>query len=208
MSQMIGIIDYGMGNLRSVEKAFAFLGHEAFISDDFSRLRGARGLVLPGVGAFGDAMQELEMRRLVDPILQWVGEGKPFLGICLGCQLLFDGSEESPRSRGLGIIPGSVERFPDSVKIPHIGWNDIIFKRENPILAGVPQGSFVYFVHSYYVKPESEETVLTTTDYGSDFVSGVQKGNLVGFQFHPEKSSRAGLKMLENFADLCARGEG
>ncbi len=204
---MIGIIDYGMGNLRSVEKAFAYLGHEAFISSDASELRSGKGLVLPGVGAFGDAMHELEQRKLVEPIKQWVGEGKPFLGICLGCQLLLEKSEESPGIQGLGIIPGEVVRFPNGVKVPHMGWNDVSFHKDHPILDGVKEGSFFYFVHSYYLTPHGEEEILMDTDYGSTFASAVAMGNLVAFQFHPEKSSRDGLRLLDNFGALCRQSE-
>ena len=200
---MIGIIDYGMGNLRSVEKAFAFIGREAFVSSDPRRLRSADGIVLPGVGAFGDAIQELEKRELVEPIVESLQGGKPFLGICLGCQLLFDSSEESPGCNGLGIIPGEVIRFARGVKIPHMGWNDITFSGSHPVLKGVEEGSFFYFVHSYYVRPRSEEYTLTTTEYGAPFVSAVAADNLVAFQFHPEKSSTTGLRLLDNFAALC-----
>ncbi|OFW55984.1 MAG: imidazole glycerol phosphate synthase, glutamine amidotransferase subunit [Candidatus Solincola sediminis] len=199
---MIGIIDYGMGNLRSVEKAFAFLGHEVFVTSDVARLLSARAMVLPGVGAFGDAMRELQERNLVEPILQWVRDGRPFLGICLGCQLLFDASEESPGIGGLGIIPGEVVRFPNGVKVPHMGWNDLGFGKSHPILDGVKEGSFFYFVHSYYVRPKADEHILTVTDYGSRFASGVSSGKLVAFQFHPEKSSDTGLRLLDNFAGL------
>jgi imidazole glycerol-phosphate synthase subunit HisH len=204
---LIGIIDYGMGNLRSVEKAFAFLGHDAFVSPDAGKLLSAPGLVLPGVGAFGDAMHELEQRQLVEPIKQWVRAGRPFLGICLGCQLLLDRSEESPGIDGLGIIPGEVVRFPDNVKIPHMGWNDVAFRQDHPILRGVNEGSFFYFVHSYYLRPRSDEEILMVTEYGSTFVSSVASGNLVAFQFHPEKSSQDGLRLLENFAAMCKSEE-
>ena len=201
--KLIAIIDYGMGNLRSVEKAFGFLGHQTFVSGDAEEFGSAKGIVLPGVGAFGDAMQELAKRELIEPILQWVKDGKPFLGICLGCQLLFEASEESPGVEGLGIIPGDVARFPNGVKVPHMGWNDLIFARSHPMLEGVEEGSFFYFVHSYYVRPKASQDILTLTDYGSRFASGVACGNLVAFQFHPEKSSQGGLRLLDNYARLC-----
>lgn len=200
---MIVIIDYGMGNLRSVEKAFAYLGYPALISGDSSRLREAEGIVLPGVGAFGDAMQELEERRLISPIMEIVEEGKPFLGICLGYQLLFESSQESPGVEGLGILAGEVKRFPNRVKIPHMGWNDTQFKREHAIVNGIEEGAFFYFVHSYYVEPCSDELTLAQTEYGLDFASGVARENLVAFQFHPEKSSSTGLQLLDNFAAMC-----
>ncbi len=200
---MIGIIDYGMGNLRSVEKAFAFLGHRAFISDDPGIVGDASGIVLPGVGSFGDAMQELHKRELIAPILETLDTGKPLLGICLGYQLLFESSEESPGVNGLGILPGKVLRFPNKVKIPHMGWNDATFTCPHTILDGVVNGSYFYFVHSYYVKPSHEELTLAMTEYGGKFSSGVARDNLVAFQFHPEKSSSEGLRILDNFARMC-----
>ncbi len=200
---MIFIVDYGMGNLRSVEKAFVFLGHEVCVDSDPEALREASGLVLPGVGAFGDAVQELEERGLADPLREAIASGVPFLGICLGLQLLFERSEESPGVSGLGVIPGEVVRFPPRVKVPHMGWNDIRKAKDHAVLAGIPDGSYFYFVHSYYVVPEEEECRITLTEYGEDFVSGVALGNLVAVQFHPEKSSSAGLRLLENFASMC-----
>jgi glutamine amidotransferase len=200
---LIAVIDYGMGNLRSVEKAFAFLGHRALISHDPNLLRDAAGIVLPGVGAFGDAMRELERRELVEPILEMLEAGKPFLGICLGYQLLFESSRESPGVSGLGALSGRVVKFPTEVKIPHMGWNDARVMRSHPVLEGVEDGSFFYFVHSYYVEPAEEELALTRTEYGLEFASGVARENLVAFQFHPEKSSSMGLRILDNFARLC-----
>ncbi|MDI6829901.1 MAG: imidazole glycerol phosphate synthase subunit HisH [Actinomycetota bacterium] len=201
---MICIVDYGMGNLRSVEKAFAFLGKEVAVSPEPADVLAASGVVLPGVGAFGDAMRELEERKLADPLRRAIDGGVPFLGICLGLQLLFEESEESPGVRGLGILPGRVARFPSRVKVPHMGWNDIRVLRDHPVLEGLAEGSYFYFVHSYYVIPERDEHRLTLTQYGEEFVSGVADGNLVAFQFHPEKSSEAGLRLLENFASQCA----
>ncbi|MBC7230165.1 MAG: imidazole glycerol phosphate synthase subunit HisH [Actinobacteria bacterium] len=201
---MICIVDYGMGNLRSVEKAFAFLGKEVAVSPEPADVLAASGVVLPGVGAFGDAMRELEERKLADPLRRAIDGGVPFLGICLGLQLLFEESEESPGVRGLEILPGRVARFPSRVKVPHMGWNDIRVLRDHPVLEGLAEGSYFYFVHSYYVIPERDEHRLTLTQYGEEFVSGVADGNLVAFQFHPEKSSGAGLRLLENFASQCA----
>lgn len=200
---MITIVDYGMGNLRSVEKAFAFIGYRAEVSGSPESLRKTAGVVLPGVGAFGDAVRELERRELVQPLLEIMEEGIPLLGICLGYQLLMERSEESPGVRGLGVIPGEVRRFPRGVKVPHMGWNNIRPQRQHPVLAGVEERQFFYFVHSYYVVPDQEDAVLATTDYGIDFASGSNVGDVIGFQFHPEKSSAEGLRLLENFARLC-----
>ncbi len=200
---MIVIIDYGMGNLRSVEKAFAFLGHDVVVSHDPAVVDEAAGIVLPGVGAFGDAMGELNARGLVSPLRDRLGEGVPFLGICLGYQLLFEESEESPGVDGLGILRGRVVRFPNGVKVPHMGWNDIRFARTHPVLEGIEEGSFFYFVHSYYVVPAQTDVTLTITAYGDDFASGVAERDLVAFQFHPEKSSSSGLRILDNFARIC-----
>jgi glutamine amidotransferase len=202
---MILIIDYGMGNLRSVEKAFAYLGHEALVSDDPALLREAEGIVLPGVGAFGDAMMELHRSGFVSPIIEMVEGGRPLLGICLGYQLLFEASQENPGVKGLALMAGEAIRFPGEVKIPHMGWNDVAIKKNHPILEGVGDGSFFYFVHSYYVSLGNEGDALTMTDYGGEFASGVAKDNLVAFQFHPEKSSKTGLRILNNFAEMCAR---
>jgi len=203
---MISIIDYGMGNLRSVEKAFAFLGHEVAVSHDPQALAKSEGLVLPGVGAFGDAMRELRHRGLVDPLRHAIDRGVPFLGICLGYQLLFETSEESPGVDGLGILPGRVVRFPPDVKVPHMGWNDALFERPHPVLEKVEEGSFFYFVHSFYVVPCDSADRLTTTSYGVDFASGAARENLLAFQFHPEKSSSAGMMILDGFARMCSPG--
>lgn len=205
---MIAIIDYGMGNLRSVEKAFSHLGFPAAVTSDAVAVAKAEGLVLPGVGAFGDAMRELEARGLVPAILASLEKDKPFLGICLGYQLLFAASEESPGVPGLGVLPGEVVRFPGQLKVPHMGWNEARPVRDHPVMADVPAGAFFYFVHSYYVRPKREEQTLTLTDYGLDFASGAARGNLVAFQFHPEKSSAPGLRILENFARMCGMERG
>jgi len=201
---MIAIIDYQMGNLRSVQKAFAKVGHEAIITSDAGELAKASKMVLPGVGAFGDAMAELRRRDLVEPIRQAVSSGKPFLGICLGLQLLFETGYEGGQHQGLGILPGEVVRFdlPGEFKVPHMGWNELKIVQPAPIYAGIEAGTHVYFVHSYYVKPRDSSVVATTTDYGIEFCSSVCQGNLYATQFHPEKSQAAGLKMLRNFAEL------
>ena len=204
----IGIIDYAMNNLRNVQKAFEHIGVAARIFAGPSSLQSADGLVLPGVGAFGDAMQNLRAADLVKPIQELVGTGKPFLGICLGLQLLFEGSTEMGQHEGLGILPGHVVRFAGDVKVPHIGWNqlDLVPARaEDPLLHGIPNHSYAYFVHSYHVVPADPACVLTTTEYGTDFVSMVGSGNVFGAQFHPEKSQEVGLQLLRNFADAVER---
>ena len=204
----IGIIDYGMGNLRNVQKAFEHIGVAARISTKPSSLQSADGLVLPGVGAFGDAMHNLRAADLVKPIQELVGVGKPFLGICLGLQLLFEGSTEMGQHEGLGILPGHVVRFAGDVKVPHIGWNqlDLMSARaEDPLLHSIPNHSYAYFVHSYHVVPADPACVLTMTEYGTDFVSMVGLGNVFGAQFHPEKSQEVGLQLLRNFAGVVER---
>ena len=204
---MIAVIDYGMGNLRSVQKALEVVGAKAIITSDPRDLKKCDKLVFPGVGAFGEAMKELKKLKLVEPIKDAIGEGKPFLGLCLGLQLLFDKSEEAPGVKGLGILDGESKRFKfksQALKVPHMGWNSII-RGKGPrakILDGVPDGSYMYFVHSYYVKPKDRGVILTTTDYGIDFVSGIHKNNVYGFQFHPEKSQELGLRILKNFVRL------
>lgn len=196
---MITIIDYGMGNLHSVEKAFEKVGAEVMVSRDPNDIKKADSLVLPGVGAFGDAMRNLERRGLVDVIREEVGAGKPFLGICLGLDLIFEESDEHGLHRGLGLVPGRVELLPTGLKIPHIGWNRITMRKKSRLLKGVPDGSFFYFVHSYAVVPSREPDILCTTDHGCEFVSAVEHGNIAALQFHPEKSSSMGLAILKNF---------
>ncbi|MDI6872969.1 imidazole glycerol phosphate synthase subunit HisH [Candidatus Solincola sp.] len=203
---MIAIVDYGMGNLRSVEKAFVFLGHQVSVTGDPREVAAAEGVVLPGVGAFGDAARELERRGLTGVLREVLENNRPFLGICLGYQLLFEESEESPGARGLGFLPGRVVRFGQGLKVPHMGWNDVDPVRPHPLLQGIERGTFFYFVHSYYVVPEREEDVLTRTEYGVTFASGAAVGKVAAFQFHPEKSSSAGLRILDNFARLCQEG--
>lgn len=201
---MITIVDYGMGNLRSVQKAFEKVGSQAVISSQPEEIAQATKLVLPGVGAFRDAIQALKDQSLVEPILEQIHSGKPFLGICLGLQLLFETSYEDGEYAGLGVIPGKVVRFQDQpdLKIPHMGWNQIESTAPHPILAGIPEQEYFYFVHSYYVAPEEESFVAAYTDYGCRFASMVARDNIVAAQFHPEKSQSAGLKLLENFASF------
>lgn len=206
---MITIIDYGMGNLRSVQKGFERVGFQARVTDDPRQVTTADKLVLPGVGAFRDCMTNLEEAGFVEPIKQHVASGRPFLGICLGMQLLFTESEEFGRHAGLDIIPGRVVKFPqglssegEDLKIPHMGWNRMSIRRPSPLYAGIDDGSFVYFVHSYYVVPDDPDTIATETDYGVNFCSSIWRDNLVTTQFHPEKNQAVGLAMLENFGNL------
>ena len=199
---MIAIVDYGMGNLRSVQKAFERVGHAATVTDRAEAVGRAERVVLPGVGAFGDAMANLKRAGLVDPLVAAISEGRPFLGICLGLQLLFAESEEMGRHRGLGILPGRVRRFPEGERVPQIGWNQIHIQRQTPLLEGIPDGSFFYFVHSYYADPDDRADIVTTTDYGIDYTSIAGRGRAFGIQFHPEKSQDLGLRILKNFAEL------
>jgi glutamine amidotransferase len=199
---MIVIVDYGMGNLRSVQKGFEKVGHTATVTSDPDLIRSASKVVLPGVGAFGDAMQELRKRELVEPVKLAIAEGKPFLGICLGLQLLFDVSYEGGTYEGLGVLPGEVVRFelPHEYKVPHMGWNQLQIRRPAPILAGLAEGTHVYFVHSYYAVPRQSQDIAAETDYGRPFTSAVWRDNVFATQFHPEKSQADGLKILRNFA--------
>ena len=205
----IAIIDYGMGNLRNVQKAFEHIGVMARISSQAADLEQASGLVLPGVGAFGDAMANLRHTGLVQPLRRLTAGGKPLLGICLGLQLLFEESEEMGVHAGLGILPGRVKRFEQAadgvpLKVPHIGWNQLHLTQEgarNALLRGVPDASYAYFVHSYYALSADETHVLATTDYGIDFASVVGAGHVYGAQPHPEKSQEVGLRLLGNYAD-------
>jgi glutamine amidotransferase len=206
---MIAIIDYGMGNLRSVQKGFERVGVAASVTRDVGEIEGANGVVLPGVGAFGACMENLRQLDLVDPVRRVIERGTPFLGICLGLQLLFEESEEFGPVPGLGVFRGRCVRFanrPDpSFRVPHMGWNQLRAKREVPHLAGVADGSFVYFVHSYYVVPSESDLAVTTTLYGDEFVSSVARDNVFACQFHPEKSQRIGLRILENFGRIAER---
>jgi glutamine amidotransferase len=201
---MIAIIDYGMGNLRSVQKGFERVGQSASITSDPAALADAAKVVLPGVGAFRDAIAALRERRLVEPIHAAISAGKPFLGICLGLQLLFDRSFEDGEYEGLGIVPGEVVRFnvPPEYSVPHMGWNQLHFNRRPPIFAGVDEGAHFYFVHSYYVVPRDDSIGATQTDYPQPFCSSIWRDNLFATQFHPEKSQANGLRLLKNFAEL------
>ncbi len=199
---MIAIVNYGMGNLRSVQKAFEFVGAQAVITDRAADIEKAERVVLPGVGAFGDAMRNLKRAELIDPIVKAISEGRPFLGICLGLQLMFTESEEMGRHRGLDVLAGQVRKFPDGERIPQIGWNQIHICHDTPLLAGVPDGAYFYFVHSFYVVPDRCSDAVATTDYGIDYVSIAGQGRAFGVQFHPEKSQDAGLKILKNFAEI------
>ena len=205
---MIAIIDYGMGNLRSVQKGFEKIGAEAIVTADPQVVLQADKVVLPGVGAFRDCMRNLEQAGFVEPILKVIGAGRPFLGICVGMQLLFTDSVEFGLYQGLNVIPGHVLRFPDDMrvaaeelKVPQMGWNQLHFQRRPPAFAGIADGSNVYFVHSYYVQPDNDDVIATTTDYGFEFCSSVWKDNIVATQFHPEKSQDVGLRILKNFAE-------
>jgi glutamine amidotransferase len=199
---MIAIIDYGAGNLRSVQKAFKFLGFDAVITKDKDTIAAAEKVVLPGVGAFGDAMRSLDQNGLSGLIKRAIASGKPFLGICLGLQLLFEQSEESPGVAGLGIFEGSVVRIPerDRLKIPHMGWNSLDIQNKSRLFEGLTPKPYVYFVHSFYPEPANGDIVLATTEYGSRLVVAVEKDNVIATQFHPEKSGDVGLSMLKNFA--------
>jgi glutamine amidotransferase len=206
---MIAILDYGMGNLRSVQKALERVGATAVVTDDPAALDAAWGMILPGVGAFGDAMVNLRTRRLIDPLLRQTAQDKPLLGICLGMQLLFDESEEMGHHRGLCLLPGQVLRFPaGDLKVPHVGWNQLRMANSESrvasrgLLEGIADGAYAYFVHSYYVAPREPAGVLATTEYGLEFASVVGRGAILGAQFHPEKSQEVGLRLLANFARL------
>ncbi len=189
-----------MGNLRSVEKGFQKVGVDARIVTDPKAVDDARGVVLPGVGAFRDCMLNLAAHKLIEPIKRSIEKGKPYLGICLGLQVLFTESEEFGHSKGLDIFKGRVPRFPDGeLKVPHMGWNSIKIRKRPPILDDIPDGEYFYFVHSYYVAPEDETVIAATTDYGIEFTSIVWRENVMAVQFHPEKSQTMGLRMLENF---------
>lgn len=201
---MVAIIDYDAGNLRSVEKALLALGEKPVISRDREAILGADKVILPGVGSFGDAMGRLKQYGLVEVIRQVAAQGTPFLGICLGQQLLFSWSEESEGVEGLGILPGSILRIPPSagLKIPHMGWNSLEIKPGARLFRGIENGSYVYFVHSYYLKAEEEEIVAAFTEYSTRIHAAVEKGNIFACQFHPEKSGDVGLKILKNFISL------
>ncbi|MCK5010527.1 MAG: imidazole glycerol phosphate synthase subunit HisH [Deltaproteobacteria bacterium] len=206
---MIAVVDYGMGNLRSVQKALEKVGYTALVTNNPKQILNARSIVLPGVGAFKDCIYNLKRLNLVEPILNSIKIGKPFLGICLGLQILFTISEEFGETSGLNLIKGKVVRFSSKntstttrLKIPHMGWNSITIRKDLPLFSGIEDGSFFYFVHSYYVIPDDEGVVATTTDYGIEFTSGIQQENIFACQFHPEKSQQIGLRLLKNFGKI------
>jgi len=205
---MIAIIDYGMGNLRSVQKGFERMGREAVVTRDPRAILDAGKVVLPGVGAFPDCMRNLEEYGLIDAVQKSIASGKPFLGICLGLQLLFTESEEFGISKGLDIIKGRVIRFKGAefkdLKIPHMGWNSASIRRRPPAMADVPENNYFYFVHSFHVVPEDKGVIATTTNYGIDFISSIWKDNIFAVQFHPEKSQALGLSILKRFGEMKA----
>ena len=201
---MIAIIDYDAGNIRSVEKAMAKLGQEVWVTRDRERIMNADKVILPGVGSFGDAMAHLREYNLVEVIKDVVAEKKPFLGICLGLQLLYESSEETPGVEGLGILKGKILKIPEQegLKIPHMGWNSLHLQNDGRLFRGIEQNPYVYFVHSYYLKAEEDETVKATTQYSVNIHASVEKDNVFACQFHPEKSGDLGLQILKNFAEL------
>jgi glutamine amidotransferase len=210
---MIAIVDYGMGNLRSVHKAVERTGYEAQVTTDPQEVLDASKIILPGVGAFRDCMHNLEELRLLEPVIRSIETGKPFLGICLGLQLLFEESDEFGLHKGMGILPGRVTRFPEDIQdpetgqpypIPHMGWNTIEIKKDIPLFAGIESGSFFYFVHSYYAIPQDPTDIAAATPYGIEFVCAVQHDNIFAVQFHPEKSQEVGLRLLKNFGGFKA----
>lgn len=201
---MVAIIDYDAGNIRSVENAVRFLGHEVTVTSKAEEILSADHIILPGVGAFGDAMKRLKKAGLEETIRQAVNAQIPFLGICLGLQLIFEESEESPGVEGLGLLPGRIRRIPegDGRKVPQIGWNDLSFPRSSRLFAGIPEGSYVYFVHSYYLEAGDPSDVAARTEYGVSIDAAVEHGSVFACQFHPEKSERIGMQILENFLKL------
>ena len=204
MSTNLVIVDYGAGNLRSVAKALERLGFSAAVTQNPDEILRAQGVILPGVGSSGAAMAALEERGLVEPLRQVVAQGTPFFGVCLGLQLLLDSSEEDPRPC-LGIVPGHVRRLPPSVKVPHMGWNQVSLREDHPLFQGVSSEAYFYFVHSYYAQPADTSVVLRTTEHGVTFCSALARDNLVATQFHPEKSGPVGLRLYDNFVRLMVR---
>ncbi len=203
---MIGIVDYDIGNLRSVQKAIQHVGGEAVFVRTPEEIAQVDALVLPGVGAFGDCVRSLAASGMWDDVLAWAKSERPFFGICVGYQMLFDASEEAPGEKGLGVFPGQVRKFSDrhGLKIPQIGWNTVkVLQPDAPLLSGIAEGDYVYFVHSYYAAPEDPSIIALETSYGDIFAAAVARGNLLATQFHPEKSQRAGLRMLKNFVALA-----
>lgn len=201
----VAIIDYGVGNLRSVEKAFAAVGVDAVVTRDTETLRKAERLLLPGVGAFATCMSEFDRHGFADVVFQRVEEGTPLLGVCVGMQMLFEESDEFGPTKGLGLLKGHVKRFDDGLVVPHVGWNQVCKTSSHRLMNDVPDESFFYFVHSYYCEPEDADAVVGETDYGNRFVSIVAHKNVCGVQFHPEKSQETGLQLLKNFANVGVR---
>ena len=208
---MIAIIDYGMGNLRSVEKGFQKIGVDVTVTNSPVMVSKADAVVLPGVGAFKDCMRELTNLELIDAVADSIKKGKPYLGICLGLQVLFSESEEFGKCRGLDVLRGSVVKFEftpqKTLKVPHMGWNEIKIQKKNPLFKGIPEKSYFYFVHSYYVVPEDKSIIATTTDYGIEFTSSIWKDNIFAVQFHPEKSQAVGLQVLKNFGEIVKKAK-
>lgn len=203
---MIAIIDYGAGNIQSVNKSLKYIGCDALVTRDKDVILKADGAVLPGVGSFGDTMDTMNSYGIKDTVLDYIKTNKPFLGICLGLQLLFPESEESPNKKGLSVLDGSIVKIPsgEGLKIPHIGWNSLDIKKTDGIFKGIEQNSYVYFVHSYYLKAKEQSIVAAQTQYGVTIDAAVEKDNVIATQFHPEKSGETGLKMLKNFADIVS----
>ncbi|HEO66344.1 MAG TPA: imidazole glycerol phosphate synthase subunit HisH [Spirochaetes bacterium] len=201
---MIQIIDYGRGNLNNVVKSFMNFGYQAEIIDQPKSIKDLSGLVLPGVGAFGDSMDSLNEKGFTSYIRDYIASKKPFLGICLGLQLIFEESDEFGDQKGMGVLKGRVTRFDIDEKVPHIGWNQAEFKKESRLFKGIPNESYFYFVHSYYVTPEDPSVTTTTSHYGIDFTSAIEHENIYATQFHPEKSQKIGLEVIKNFGELCA----
>lgn len=199
---MICIVDYGAGNLRSVQKAVEHNGAESIVSSHAADIEKADKVIFPGVGAFGKAVEAIDHLKLRTPIIHAIEAQKPFLGICLGLQLLFEKSEENPDAVGLGVFEGKVKRFPGTLKVPHLGWNVLIEKETSPLWNGIPDKSYFYFAHSFFIQPKDESCVIGESDYGFTFPVAVQKGHLFGLQFHPEKSQKWGLLILKNFIEL------
>jgi glutamine amidotransferase len=202
MSVKITIVDYGMGNLRSVQKAFEISGCMAGLTSSAADIESSDALVVPGVGAFGDCMANLERLKVKEAIRKFILSGRPYLGICLGLQILFEASSENGDTKGLGIFPGRVVRFKGGVKIPHMGWNTVEITRPCPLFKGLTGDTYLYFVHSYYPEPKDKGIIAAMTDYGGKFASAVWKDNVIATQFHPEKSQAAGLKLIRNFIDF------
>ncbi|WP_456399969.1 imidazole glycerol phosphate synthase subunit HisH [Persephonella sp.] len=204
---MITVVDYGMGNLRSVAKALEKVGLDVKVSSDPEDVLNSKAIVVPGVGAFGDAMHNLDRLGLLDPVIRSIESGKPYLGICLGLQILFEYGYEFGEHKGLGVLKGKVIRFEnrEDFKVPHMGWNQVWIKQKEGLFSDIKDGEYYYFVHSFYAVPSEESDIASTTDYITEFCSAVQKGNVWAVQFHPEKSQKAGLKLLENFKSFVEK---